>query len=116
MNDQLPTAARVSDPGIRNLYRQEHRWQAWLDVEAALAKAEADLDIIPRAAAEAISRADIDARRSRAEQGFPERLRTRQRSRCSPRSCVMPARRRGTRQEAARAHQRHEPEAAETIA
>ncbi|MBV8337301.1 MAG: adenylosuccinate lyase family protein, partial [Alphaproteobacteria bacterium] len=57
MNDQLPTAARVSDPGIRSLYRQEHRWQAWLDVEAALAKAEAELDIIPRAAAEAISRA-----------------------------------------------------------
>ena len=37
MSDELPTAARVSDPGIRALYAQENRWQAWLDVEAALA-------------------------------------------------------------------------------
>ena len=40
MSDELPTAARVSDPGIRALYRLENRWQAWLDVEAALAKAQ----------------------------------------------------------------------------
>ena len=38
MSDELPTAARVSDPGIRALYRLETRWQAWLDVETALAK------------------------------------------------------------------------------
>ena len=38
MSDELPTAARVSDPGIRALYRLENRWQAWLDVEAALAR------------------------------------------------------------------------------
>ena len=31
MSDQLPTATRVSDPGIRALYRLENRWQAWLD-------------------------------------------------------------------------------------
>ena len=37
MSDELPTATRVSDPGIRALYRLENRWQAWLDVEAALA-------------------------------------------------------------------------------
>ena len=37
MSDQLPTATRVSDPGIRALYRLENRWQAWLDVEVALA-------------------------------------------------------------------------------
>ena len=56
MADELPTAARVSDPGIRELYRQENRWQAWLDVEAALARAQSELGIIPRAAAEAIAR------------------------------------------------------------
>ena len=38
MSDELPTAARVSDPGIRALYRLENRWQAWLDVEVALAQ------------------------------------------------------------------------------
>src|SRR5215469_15368767 len=54
MTDELPTAARVSDPGIRALYRLENRWQAWLDVEAALAKAQAELGIIPNAAAVAI--------------------------------------------------------------
>src|SRR6202045_4871405 len=57
MSDQLPTATRVSDPGIRALYRLENRWQAWLDVEAALARAQAELGIIPKEAAEAISRA-----------------------------------------------------------
>ena len=53
--DTLPTATRVSDPGLRALYRQENRWQAWLDVEAALARAQAQLGIIPAAAAEAIA-------------------------------------------------------------
>ena len=38
MSDELPTAARVADPGIRALYRIENRWQAWLDVEVALAR------------------------------------------------------------------------------
>src|SRR3984893_5233793 len=57
MGDELPTAARVSDPGIRALYRLENRWQAWLDVEAALAKAQEELAIIPEGAAEAIGRA-----------------------------------------------------------
>jgi 3-carboxy-cis,cis-muconate cycloisomerase len=56
MSDELPTAARVADPGIRELYRQENRWQAWLDVEAALAKAQAESGIVPPAAAEAIAR------------------------------------------------------------
>jgi adenylosuccinate lyase len=54
MGDELPTAAWVSDPGIRALYRIENRWQAWLDVEAALAEAEAELGIIPNEAAAAI--------------------------------------------------------------
>jgi 3-carboxy-cis,cis-muconate cycloisomerase len=57
MSDTLPTATRVADPGMRALYTLETRWQAWLDVEAALAKAQAELDIIPSAAAEAIARA-----------------------------------------------------------
>ena len=42
--------------------------------------------------------------------------RTRPRSRCSPHSCVMPARRRATKEHAARPNQRHEHEAAEPIA
>ena len=54
-SDTLPTATRVADPGIRALYRQENRWRAWLDVEAALARAQAELGIIPAAAAEAIA-------------------------------------------------------------
>ncbi len=53
--DTLPTATRVADPGLRALYRQENRWQAWLDVEAALARAQAELGIIPKDAAEAIA-------------------------------------------------------------
>jgi len=57
MSDILPTATRVPDPGIRALYRLENRWQAWLDVEVALARAQAELGIIPAAAAEAIAAA-----------------------------------------------------------
>src|SRR5580692_9745799 len=72
MSDELPTAARVSDPGIRALYRLENRWQAWLDVEAALAKAQAALGIIPKEAAEAIAQAAhyelLD--RARLDEGF----------------------------------------------
>src|SRR5215470_14960967 len=72
MSDELPTAARISDPGIRALYRIENRWQAWLDVEAALAKAQEELGIIPQGAAEAIGRAArlelLD--RARIDEGF----------------------------------------------
>ena len=46
-----PTASRVPDPGIRELFTREARWQSWLDVEAALARAEAELDMIPADAA-----------------------------------------------------------------
>src|SRR5262249_46742484 len=55
VSDELPTAARVADPGIRALYAQENRWQAWLEVEAALALAQAELDIVPQEAADAIA-------------------------------------------------------------
>jgi adenylosuccinate lyase len=49
--DENPTALRIADPGIRALFHLESRWQAWLDVEAALAEAEAELGMIPAAAA-----------------------------------------------------------------
>jgi len=52
----LPSSPRTSDAGIRALFTRESRWQAWLDVEAALATAEADLGLIPREAAEEIAR------------------------------------------------------------
>src|SRR5947208_2404413 len=72
MSDELPTAARVSDPGIRALYKQENRWQAWLEVEVALARAQAELGIIPTEAATAIARAArldlLD--RGRIDEGF----------------------------------------------
>lgn len=57
MSDELPTASRIGDPGLRALYRLENRWQAWLDVEVALARAQAELGIIPAAAVEPIARA-----------------------------------------------------------
>src|SRR5579864_8879152 len=72
MSDQLPTATRVSDPGIRALYRLENRWQAWLDVEVALARTQAELGIIPHDAAEAIAAGarleKLD--RARSDEGF----------------------------------------------
>ncbi len=72
MSDALPTATRVSDPGIRKLYSQESRWQAWLDVEVALARAQEELGIIPKGAAEAIAKGGrlelMD--RARIDEGF----------------------------------------------
>jgi adenylosuccinate lyase len=70
--DTLPTATRVADPGIRALYRLENRWQAWLDVEVALARAQAELSIIPNAAAEAIApKARLELMdRGRIDEGF----------------------------------------------
>ncbi|HXT80826.1 MAG TPA: adenylosuccinate lyase family protein [Acetobacteraceae bacterium] len=68
----LPTATRVADPGIRALYQLENRWQAWLDVEAALARAQAELGIIPQGAAEAIAKnARLEMMdRARIDEGF----------------------------------------------
>jgi 3-carboxy-cis,cis-muconate cycloisomerase len=57
MSDELPTASRIGDPGLRALYKIENRWQAWLDVEAALARAQAELGVIPADAVEPIARA-----------------------------------------------------------
>ena len=50
-----PTALRFTDPGIKALFTQSARWQAWLDVEGALARAEAELGMIPADAAEQIA-------------------------------------------------------------
>src|SRR5215510_13764046 len=72
MSDTPPTATRVKDPGIRAIYARENRWQAWLDVEVALANAQAELEIIPSEAAKAIAAAArlhlLD--RTRIEEGF----------------------------------------------
>ncbi|MEE2689492.1 MAG: adenylosuccinate lyase family protein [Pseudomonadota bacterium] len=56
MQQGNPTSLRVPDPGIAPLFDQDARWQAWLDVEAALAMAEAELGMIPAAAADEIVR------------------------------------------------------------
>jgi 3-carboxy-cis,cis-muconate cycloisomerase len=72
MSDTLPTATRVADPGIRAIYAQDNRWQAWLDVEVALARAQAELGIIPTETAAAIERAArLDVMdRARLAEGF----------------------------------------------
>ena len=49
------TDGRVPDSTIRSMFADAHRWQRWLDVEAALALAEAENSIIPRASAEKIA-------------------------------------------------------------
>jgi adenylosuccinate lyase len=51
-----PTSLRIDDPGVRALFTEAARFQSWLDVEAALAEAEAELGIIPEAAAREIVR------------------------------------------------------------
>ncbi|HEU5269112.1 MAG TPA: hypothetical protein VFU36_04245, partial [Jatrophihabitans sp.] len=48
---------RYSTTATRRIFCDHCRFQRWLDVEAALAHAEADLGIIPAAAAAAIGRA-----------------------------------------------------------
>jgi 3-carboxy-cis,cis-muconate cycloisomerase len=54
--EDQPTSLRIADPGIRALFERDARWQAWLDVEGALAEAQAGLGIIPRDAADEIQR------------------------------------------------------------
>ncbi len=51
-----PTSLRIDDPGVRALFTEAARLQSWLDVEAALAEAQAELGIIPAAAAREIVR------------------------------------------------------------
>ncbi len=66
------TDGRVPSSGIEPLFGRLHRWQRWLDVEAALAAAEADLGVIPAGAGVAIGAAAtldrIDV--TRVEQGI----------------------------------------------
>ena len=72
MSQGNPTSHRVPDPGVTGLFTQDARWQAWLDVEAALAKAEAELDMIPKtAAAEIAAKCDLALfDRNRLTEGF----------------------------------------------
>ena len=51
-----PTSLRIDDPGVRALFTEAARFQSWLDVEAALAQAQAELGIIPDGAAREITR------------------------------------------------------------
>src|SRR5438105_14365733 len=53
---EAPTALRIADPGVRTLFTEAARFQSWLDVEAALAQAQAELGIIPTDAAREITR------------------------------------------------------------
>ena len=53
---QEPAALRMQDAGIRELFSEDQRLQSWLDVEAALAQAQAELEVIPAYAAEEITR------------------------------------------------------------
>src|SRR6266542_3072085 len=55
MQDE-PTSLRIDDPGVRALFTEPARFQSWLDVEAALALAQAELGIIPEGAAREIVR------------------------------------------------------------
>ena len=55
MQDE-PTSLRIPDPGVRALFTESARFQSWLDVEAALATAQAELGVIPEAAAREIAR------------------------------------------------------------
>src|SRR5256712_7924929 len=55
-----PTSVRVTDRGVRALLTEAARFQSWLDVEAALAQAQAELGIIPEnAAREIVSKAHL---------------------------------------------------------
>src|SRR5205814_8905737 len=51
-----PTSLRIDDPGVRALFTETARFQSWLDVEAALALAQAELGVIPDDAAREIAR------------------------------------------------------------
>src|SRR5438093_1259386 len=51
-----PTSLRIDDPGVRALFTEAARFQSWLDVEAALAQAQAELGVIPESAAREIVR------------------------------------------------------------
>src|SRR5438094_9029524 len=49
-----PTSLRIEDPGVRAAFAEAARVRSWLDVEAGLAHAQAELGIIPASAAREI--------------------------------------------------------------
>src|SRR5437899_3825080 len=51
-----PTSLRIDDPGVRALFTEAARFRSWLDGEAGLAQAQAELGIIPASAAREITR------------------------------------------------------------
>jgi hypothetical protein len=56
-----PTSLRIEDPGVRALFTEPARFQSWLDYEAALAAAQAELGVIPPdAAREIVRKAKLD--------------------------------------------------------
>ncbi|MGI9523864.1 MAG: class-II fumarase/aspartase family protein [Hyphomicrobiaceae bacterium] len=50
-----PSSTRISETGISALFTDRSRWQSWLDVEAVLAAAQAEIGMIPHSAAEVIA-------------------------------------------------------------
>ena len=50
MTQGTTIAPRTPDAGIRELFTKESRFQSWLEVEAVLAQAQAELGIIPEEA------------------------------------------------------------------
>jgi 3-carboxy-cis,cis-muconate cycloisomerase len=67
-----PTASRLPEAGIRALFDTDARWQAWMDVEAALAEAQAEIGMIPAEVAPVIAaKADLALfDRERVAEGF----------------------------------------------
>ncbi len=55
MLNESPTPGGAERSGIRALFSQEARWQAWLDIEAALALTQAELGMIPADSAKRIA-------------------------------------------------------------
>ena len=67
-----PTAMRLPNAGIAELFTTDARWQAWLNVEAALAEAQAAIGMIPAETAPVIAaHARLDLfDRERLDEGF----------------------------------------------
>jgi adenylosuccinate lyase len=63
MQDE-PTSLRIEDPGVRAPLTERARFQAWLDVEAALAQAQPGLGVIPAGAALEAMQAEHEADRT----------------------------------------------------
>lgn len=67
-----PTGTRLPPSGIAELFATDARWQAWMDVEAALAKAQTEIGMIPKEAAPVIAaHAKLELfDRARVDEGF----------------------------------------------